>query len=642
MGKHVTKKNSSIGRKIKESVAIISEYDKHREITLSDYIKLAAAAAILIIVSFFKVSGIVELLAYLIPFFLVSYDVFFSAIRKINSGRFPSDEALVLGCSILCFAIGSYTEAVAVVIAYKISLILEDAIEKKLKQTDGRLTVGNPVECMIHTPEGGIRFDSADLRIDDIVSVGNDDPVPLDGMIESGRGAFEYTALTGEDSSVILRPDDYVAEGCINRSGNPATIRITAEVQESTGHVLRERIRSSSEESSDLERLVYNVLKYFSIFSVPAAVIIALIPGIITDMWFDWISRAVIILFISQIRIIKKIILYLFRSGIIRSAFKGIYIMNNKVLERISRSETFVFEKSGVITEGEYVIKNVYPSEISETELLHIAAKAESLSGHPLANALLRTVDSGDLKKYSIDRFEEYPGRGVSAFINGKKVYAGKYSFVSAFCDAHTYSDSAGTNIHVCIDGKYSGLITFSDRVKEGAFDALEKLRSGRTAKLVMLTGDSAVSSRKMAASLNFDMIKAETTPEDKKNSLDYLIKNKNKGTWVTFVGNNRTEDEIYESADVAVSYVSLKDFPLIKDSADVLIFSRSIGKIADTVKLSDAVIGSVKLSTVLIASIKALVLLFGITGLLPVLAAVITDAVVSVMVTVYMLYIRK
>ena len=350
----------------------------------------------------------------------------------------------------------------------------------------------------------------------------------------------------------------------------------------------------------------------------------------------------VIILFISQTSVVRKLICFLFRSGIILLTRKGVYVANNKVLERINHSETFVFEKSGVITEGEYEVKKVYPLEISERELLNTAAKAEFGSDHPLARALLRTVNVSELKKYTVDRFTEYPGKGVSAYVNGKKVYAGRYSFVSGFCEAHTYADTAGTNIHLCIDGKYSGFISFSDRIKEGAFDALENLRSGRSAKLVMLTGDSAVSSRKMAASLNFDMLKAEITSEDKKNSLEYLEKNKNKGTWVTFIGNNRTEKEIYNSAEVAVSFVSLNDYPLVNDSADILIFGKDIERIADTVHMSDSVIRRVRISTVIIAGLKALQLVFCLAGLLPVLASVIIDTLASVLVTVYMLYIKK
>lgn len=641
MGKHVTKKNSTIRLKLKNSVALISEYDENKKISLSDYIKLSAAAAILIIDNLFKASGIVELLAYLIPFFLISYDVFFSAIRKIEKRTFPYDEALVIVCSVLCFAVGSYTEAVAVVIAYKISLVLSDLIEKRLKKTEALISVGNPTECRIQTPEGGIRFDSSDLRRDDVVTVDNDEAVPRDGRIESGGGAFDYGALTGENSTVMRKAGDYLAEGCINRSATSAVIRIMAE-EDSTGQTLRKHLLSSSDVSSEIEKHVFRALKYFSISAVPLAVIVALIPGIITDMWFDWISRAVIILFVSQTSVVRKLIRFLFRSGIILLTRKGIFVLNNKVLERINRSETFVFEKSGVITEGEYDVKKVYPLEISEGELLNIAAKAEAGSDHPLARALLRTVDGKELKKYTSDRFTEFPGKGVSAYINGKKVYAGRYSFVSGFCESHAYADSAGTNIHLCIDGKYSGFISFSDRIKEGAFDALENLRSGRSAKLVMLTGDSAVSSRKMAASLNFDMLKAEITSEDKKNSLEYLEKNKNKGTWVTFVGNNRTDKEIYNSAEVAVSFVSLNDYPLINDSADVLIFGKDIERIADTVHMSDSVIRRVTLSTVIIAAFKALQIVFCFAGLLPVLASVIIDTFANILVSVYMLYLKK
>ena len=157
-----------------------------------------------------------------------------------------------------------------------------------------------------------------------------------------------------------------------------------------------------------------------------------------------------------------------------------------------------------------------------------------------------------------------------------------------------------------------------------------------------MLTGDSAVSSRKMAASLNFDMLKAEITSEDKKNSLEYLEKNKNKGTWVTFVGNNRTDKEIYNSAEVAVSFVSLNDYPLINDSADVLIFGKDIERIADTVHMSDSVIRRVTLSTVIIAAFKALQIVFCFAGLLPVLASVIIDTFANILVSVYMLYLKK
>ena len=641
MGKHVSKKSSSAITKLKKSVNIISEYDEKKEITVTDYIKIAAAAVILVIINMFKVHGIVELLAYLIPFFLVSYDMLLSSVRKIYKGTFPKDEALITGCSILCFAVGSYTEAVVIAVTYKISLIVSDILKKKKNNIDSLVALDRMEECYVLSPYGPEKTDISKVHCDDTVLVENESIVPLDGVIKSGRGAFDCSVLTGEDTIINLKPGDNVPEGCINISGSPVSITVKSEDFESSGHVLNDMLRYSASESSGFERLIYKSINVFGAFCIPFAVIIAIIPGIVTDMWFDWISRAVIILFISQTNILKDLILYIFDSGIVKAALSGIFIRSNKIIERLSNSETFVFEKTGVITEGEYEIKKIVAVGLSESELLAYAANAESMSDHPLALALKKNADSEILKKYNLDRVAEYSGKGVSAYINGKKVYAGKYTFVSGFSEPHTYSNSAGTAIHVCINGKYSGYISFNDKIKEGAYDALEKLRAGRAGKLVMLTGDSAASSRKMAAALNFDMIKSEVSQEDKKNSLDYLVKNKNKGTWVTYIGNGRTDESILESADVAVTYCSLHDHPVVKESADVVIFGKGIDKVSETVLIAESVIRKDKITTLILGAVKVLIIIFCIFELLPVLPAVIIDTAVRILLAFYTIYFK-
>ncbi len=645
MGKHVSKKKSAISSKIRdsvrESVNLISEYDENKKITVTDYIKIATAAVLLIIINLFKVQGIVELLAYLIPFFLISYDMFLTAIKKSYKRTFPEDEALIIGCSVMCFAIGSYTEAVVIVIIYKVMLILEDIINKKQMATDDLVAIGSLKQGHVLTVYGPENRDIKNIRCGDLIQVENDGIIPLDGVVDAGRGAFDYSIFTGEDTLINLKPGDNVTEGCINVSGAPVSIRVTSEYYESTGYVLNGMIRSASSDCSYTEKLIYKIIWIFRLVCIPLALIIAIIPGIITDMWFDWISRAVIILFVSQSQILKKLILFVFDSGIVTSALNGIFIRSNRIIERLSDTSCFVFEKAGVITEGDYEIRKVVPVGISESELLAYAAKVESQSDHPLAVALRNNVDGSVLKRYSLDRFTEYPGKGVSAYINGSKVYAGKFTFVSGFCEPHSYSDSAGAAIHLSINGKYAGFISFTDRIKEGAFDALEKLRADRSAKLVMLTGDSAVSSRKMAAALNFDMIKSEVSPEDKKNSLNYLIKNKNKSTWVTYIGNSRTDQTILESADVAVTYSSLYEHPVVKEASDVHIFGRGIDKVAQTVTLSESVIKKVKISALVFGAIKALIIIFGLTGLLPVLPAVIIDAVTKILLTIYTLLFK-
>ncbi len=642
MGKHVSKRDSTVLKVLKKSVVTISEYEDKKDITVTDYLKIATSALILFIINLFKVHGIVELLAFLIPFFLVSYDMFLSVVKKTYKGTFPEDEALVLGCSILCFAIGSYTEAVVIVIAYKVCVILSYLLEKKKESLDELVVIGSIGECKVLSPYGTEVKRIEDVHSDDIIIVESDCIVPVDGVIETGRGAFDYSVFTGEDTLINLKPGDYVAEGCINVSGSQISLRVLSEHHESSGYVLNGMVRNACKDSSVLEKLIYRAVRIFSLVCIPIAVITAIIPGIITDMWFDWISRAVIILFISQSRILRELILYIFDSGIIKSALNGIYIKSNKIIERLCNTVTFVFEKTGVITEGEYEIRKIVPAGISESELLSYAAKAESQSDHPLAKALKNNVDRSVLNRLSIDRYTEYPGRGVSAYINGSKVYAGKYTFVSGFSEPHTYTDSAGTAVHLCINGKYSGYISFGDKIKEGAFDALEKLRAARAGKLVMLTGDSAVSSRKLAAALNFDMIKSEVSPEDKKNSLDYLIKNKNKGTYVTYVGNSRTDRSILESAEVVVTYCTLYEYPLVNDSSDVLIFGKSINKIAETVGIADAVVRKERITSLVFGSVKLLIILLGLTGILPVLPAVITDTAVKILLALYVMFIRE
>lgn len=641
MGKHVSsgkKKSGKIRFDLNNAITPVSEEES--SISAVEIIKISTAFTILLLVCFFRLEGIVRLIAYLIPFFVISFDIIISVLQKVQKGNISDDSLVVLTASVLAFLIGKYTEAVAAMILYRLMLLGLKVLGQRQRRQRDALRPDIRSGALLSTSIGTIRSEMNKLQPEDILILRNGERLPADGVLQEGDCSMDVSFLMGENMIRSFHAGEFIPAGSISCSAENVKIRLLSTVSESFWAGVQDRIDHTDVRASVYEKKLKNTFHIINLIRLPAALLLIVLGGAVTGDWSDWFARGIIILLCSCTFLLKKIITILFHEAIYLGAGQGIFIKNNEILEKLENASTFVFEKNGVITDGEYEIRDVKAYGITEKELFAYIAKTQMRSESAVSYAFRALFDDEALAGYSMDQFQELPGQGVSAVINRHRVNVGNYSYVSRFCSFEAQPAASGISLHLAIDGKYAGFITLSDRIKEGVFDAFEKLRANRVDRIVLLTEDSATSSRKIASSLNFDLIRAEITPEEKCNSLAYLIKNKQKGSSVAFAGSFLSFDELYSTADVGMMLHPLHMHPMKKD-ADVLLFNPSVGKIADSVAICVDAMRKTKIISVASLLAAGLLLLFGVFGMTGLLATLILLAVTELAEILFTMYYR-
>ena len=316
-------------------------------------------------------------------------------------------------------------------------------------------------------------------------------------------------------------------------------------------------------------------------------------------------------------------------DAIFSAANYGIVFAKETVISVLAGVKSFVFSKTGTVTEGQYTISDIVPEKMKEEDLLRIAAMAEINSVHPIAVALKRAAGLRDTVRTDVIEVEEIPGKGVSAFLGGKQVYVGNANFLEEHGIWYRVPNKTGSAIHVAIDGTYCGYIMITDKIRENAFDALEQLREQGVTSICMLTGDVRSVSRPIASSLNFDMVKPELSPEGKSASISYLRAASGDKLKIAFVGDGVHDRQAFAASDVGIAHDARSAF---QDGADISVFGTDLRKIPQVHRITKAsrMIFVLNVSVALGMKILCVVLCF--LGVFPISLAAGLDALVSVL----------
>ena len=607
---------------LNKTVSKVTE-EEEGSVSPLEIIKIATAFALLLLVSFFRLEGIVRLIAFLIPFFVISFDVIVSVLKKIQKGNIADDSLIILAASVLCFLIGKYTEAVVLVILYRLVLLGLNVLAQRQRKQREELRPDARTNALLSTSIGTIRSDLKKLQPEDVLILRSGERLPADGILMDGDCSMDVSFLMGETTVQSFHAGEFVPAGSVSCAQENVKIQLVSTASGSFWEGLQDRVDHADVRASAFEKKLKSAFHILDLARGPAALLLIVLGGAVSGNWSEWISRGIILLVCTATFPVKKILSILYREAVCRGAGQGIFLKSNETVEKLENARTFVFEKNGVISTGKYEIRDMKAFGISEKELFGTIAKAQIHASSQVSYAFKALFDDASLGRYTMDHFQEFPGRGVSAVINGHRCYVGNASFVSAYCVFDAQPTGSGVSVHLARDGAYAGYVTLGDRIKEGVFDALEKLRANQVNSLVLLTEDSAVTSRKIASALNFDLIRAEITPEDKCNSLAYLIKNKQKGSEVAFVGTCLSYGELYTTADVGVMLHSLKEHPMNRE-ADVLLFHPAVSKIADAVGLCTAAMRKNRILTAAGLGASGLLLLLGLFGATGLLATLI------------------
>ena len=654
MGKHVSEQSRHL--KIKNEPQEFPEIDEIDEesrgakkakrgfadcgsISFGGIAPLVFSAVLLAALSFLPAEGWMKCVAFLIPFVIVGFAVLMDAIDKLIERKYFEAEQITLIAAIAVFAIGFYTEAVLLLILFRVVRLLETFVSERCSAALKALPEIKPDTANVETAEGVLSVEPDYVNVGDIIQVPAGERIPLDGIIVDGVTTVDTSAISGQARPWDVAVGYKVYSGCTNVTAT-IRVRVTKSFEQSTAA----RLVRMSEKAAQFRSSQENFIRKFISIYTPSMLALALVLAVVVQMfnaeWLEMLRRAAIVLICAcpSAAVLSVSLAYIKSIG--AAAKLGIFVKGEDCIESMAMAETMVFDKTGTITEGRYVITDVFPVNMTERELLTTAASAEVFSRHPIAYALREAVGIRSAKDMKVTQVEEIPGRGVSAIVGDALVYVGNTALLEEHGISCELPSRSGAAIHVAIDGKYCGHILVADRIRSGAFDALESLRVQGIKKMVLLTGDVLSVARPLASKLNFDMLRAELKPEDKLSALAYLMSNKGSKSSVAFVGDGYNDRALMERVDVGIAMGALGSEAAFM-SADVLVMDRDIRKLPKAIGISKLAshISLENIAAGICVNLAAAVL--GAAGILSVTAAVIVCFAVSAAVLVNTLRLK-
>ena len=606
--------------------------------------RIIVAAILMIVLHFAPVSGMVRFGFYLVPYLIIGYDILWKAFKGVKN-RQPFDESLLmaiatLGAIILAvYEDGDYTEAIGVMLFYQIGEWFQSYAVGKSRRNISELMDIRPDYANVERENGQLEaVDPDEVEVGTIIVVKPGEKIPIDGEVVEGSSTLNTSALTGESLPREVESGDEVISGCININGL-LKIRTTKEFGESTVSKILDLVENASSRKSKAEDFISKFARVYTPAVVAAAIALALVPpfvrmgfmGVPAD-WDVWIYRALTFLVISCPCALVISIPLSFFAGIGGASKAGVLVKGSNYLETLSKVKTVVFDKTGTLTKGVFQVTAAHPQEMSEKELLHLAAHVERYSTHPIA-ASLRAAYPNESDSCRVEAVEEIAGQGIRAHVNGNVVCVGNSKMMEAVgaewynCHRH----AAGTVIHVSINGRYAGHVIISDVVKETSKAAIAALKSVGVARTVMLTGDAKEVADAVAKELGIDQVRSELLPADKvQNVEELLLENKGNGN-LAFVGDGINDAPVLTRADIGIAMGAMGSDAAI-EAADVVLMDDDPMKISQAIRISRKCLAIVNQNTWFSIGIKLVVLLLGAVGIANMWFAIFADVGVMIL----------
>ena len=606
--------------------------------------RIIVAAILMIVLHFAPVSGMVRFGFYLVPYLIIGYDILWKAFKGVKN-RQPFDESLLmaiatLGAIILAvYEDGDYTEAIGVMLFYQIGEWFQSYAVGKSRRNISELMDIRPDYANVERENGQLEaVDPDEVEVGTIIVVKPGEKIPIDGEVVEGSSTLNTSALTGESLPREVESGDEVISGCININGL-LKIRTTKEFGESTVSKILDLVENASSRKSKAEDFISKFARVYTPAVVAAAIALALVPpfvrmgfmGVPAD-WDVWIYRALTFLVISCPCALVISIPLSFFAGIGGASKAGVLVKGSNYLETLSKVKTVVFDKTGTLTKGVFQVTAAHPQEMSEKELLHLAAHVERYSTHPIA-ASLRAAYPNESDSCRVEAVEEIAGEGIRAHVNGNVVCVGNSKMMETvgaeWYDCHRHA--AGTVIHVSINGRYAGHVIISDVVKETSKAAIAALKSVGVARTVMLTGDAKEVADAVAKELGIDQVRSELLPADKvQNVEELLMENKGNGN-LAFVGDGINDAPVLTRADIGIAMGAMGSDAAI-EAADVVLMDDDPMKISHAIRISRKCLDIVNQNTWFSIGIKLVVLLLGAVGIANMWFAIFADVGVMIL----------
>lgn len=588
--------------------------------------RIIISAVLCVVAGLLPIDGVWKLLAFSMPYLVIGYDVLWGAVRNIIHGQVFDEQFLMAIATLGAFAIEDYPEAAAVMLFYQVGELFQSIAVGKSRKSISALMDICPEYAVVLRDGEEVTVPPEEVGIGEVLIIKPGEKIPLDGEITEGSTTVNTAALTGESLPVDKTVGDRVISGTINLSG---VIKVKAQslYEESTVSKILELVENSAEKKARAENFITRFARYYTPCVVIGAVLLAVIPPLFfSQEWSMWINRALIFLVVSCPCALVVSVPLSFFGGIGGASREGILIKGANYLETLSKVDTVVFDKTGTLTKGTFAVNAIHPQNMTEAQLLDIAAAAESYSTHPVGESIV-AAHKGHIDKTRIGEVEELAGMGLRTVIDGKTFFIGNGALMdkvgAGWHDCHL----AGTVIHIAESSEYLGHIVINDEIKPDSKVAVAGLKELGIKNTVMLTGDTERVAKSVGEEVGIDSVCAKLLPAQKVEKVEELL---SQGCKTAFVGDGINDAPVLTRADVGIAMGALGSDAAI-ESADIVLMDDKPSKLPSAIRISRKTMRIVRQNIVFALAVKAIILALGAFGIANMWTAVFGDVGVMV-----------
>ncbi len=596
--------------------------------------RILIAAALMIVFALLPVEGLTRFLLFMIPYFLVGYDILWEAICGIAHGEVLDENFLMAVATVGAILLGQYTEAVAVMLFDQVGEFFEDFAVDRSRQNITELMDIRPDYANVERDGELVRVDPNEVEVGCEIVVQPGEKVPIDGVVTDGISTLNTSALTGESLPRDVEPGDEVTSGCVNLNG-VLRIRTTKVFGESTVSKILELVENASSRKARSEDFITRFAHYYTPIVCALALVLAVVPPLLRlalglpPMWNDWIYRALTSLIISCPCALVISIPLSFFAGIGGASRAGILVKGSNFLEALAKTGCVAFDKTGTLTQGVFEVRAVHAERVSEEELLRFAAHAECASSHPISGSLTRAYGQ-PIDRSRVTEIEEIGGNGVRARVDGRSVAVGNAKLMRRLDIEPPECEEIGTAVYVALDGAAAGYFVIADVVKPQAAEAIADLRRAGVERTAMLTGDARRVAEATAEELGIDDVYSDLLPADKVAQVEALMERGNEKKTLAFVGDGINDAPVLTRADVGIAMGALGSDAAI-EAADVVLMDDDPQKVAKAVRIAKKCLRIVYENTYFAIIVKVLCLILAALGIAGMWVAIFADVGVMV-----------
>ncbi len=605
-------------------------------------IRILTAAVMLIVLSVIPVKGLARFVLYMIPYLVIGYDILWKAVNGVKNRQVFDESFLMAVATVGAVALavyeksGDYTEAIAVMLFYQIGELFQSYAVGKSRRNISELMDIRPDYANIEKDGKLERVDPDEVGIGTVIVVQPGEKVPIDGVIVEGTSTLNTSALTGESLPRDAKAGDEIISGCINMTGL-LKVRTTKEFGESTVSKILDLVENASSRKSRSEEFISKFARIYTPAVCYGALALAFLPPVVrmaalelSPDWETWIYRALTFLVISCPCALVISIPLSFFAGIGGASKAGILVKGSNYLETLSRTKTVVFDKTGTLTQGVFEVNGIHHSPMENEKLIEYAALVESASSHPISRSLQRAYGK-PVDRSRVQDIREISGKGVTGKVDGVEIAAGNDKLMDSLGIPYIGCHSAGTIIHMAVNGTYAGHIVISDAVKPHAREAVQALKAAGVEKTVMLTGDGQKAADQVARELGIDQVYSGLLPAGKVEKVEELLQSQSPASKLAFVGDGINDAPVLGRADIGIAMGAMGSDAAI-EAADVVLMDDDPLQVAKAIRISRKCLRIVYQNIIFAIGVKGICLILGALGIASMWLAIFADVGVMIL----------